>query len=210
MSNDNVRKLRLKAPLQRVREGGRNETAGTDHRGEEQRQLAAMRAAITQDREELEKKEGALAEKERRFDRQLERLANLIASAEEEQVRILQASEEEIVSLSLTIVEKVLQSEIENGRYEIGRIVESTLKNVKNQSDIAVRVHPDDYEMASVAVEKIGPNGAATSMKVIPDGSIAPASCRIETGIGKVYSDISGRLHRIKEALLPGEQREQE
>ncbi len=153
----------------------------------------------------LQQREKELNDKEEDIERKLERLSKLISSVEEEKKEVLKASEEEIVSFILTIVDKVLQSEIENGRYKIDQIIKSTLRELKTESAMVIRVNPQDFELAKAAVANLGETYGATNMRVVPDESIALASCCIETEAGKIYSEIPGRLKRIKEALLTEE-----
>ena len=143
-----------------------------------------------------------LAAKERAAEEKLARLGELIAGLERQRAEMLEANEEEIISLSLSIAEKVLQHEIENGRYKIGEVVRSTLRAVRNKGAIVVKANPRDYELTRQAVERSQQSNGAEGITIVADESVAPASCCIETESGRVSSEISERLKRIERGLL--------
>jgi len=177
--------------------------------GAAQKHLAEARRRLERQQLELAEREQGLARREAELDEQtkaaaarLEQLAALIGSVRDEKVEMLQANEEEIVSFSLSITQKVLQYEIENGRYKIGEVVRSTLQAVRDRGVLVVRVNPQDHEMARAAVERLGQTFGSTRITAVPDESIPLASCCIETDSGKVFSDIPGRLDKLERTLL--------
>jgi len=208
MSND-LPSIRLTRPLRAVRAGGEGAPTAPQRAAEEHGQVAELRRQIAFREEqcarreaELARREAQLAERERAVDERLAQLARLISSVEQEKVELLQANEEEIVSFSLSITEKVLQYEIENGRYKIGEVVRSTLQAVRDKGSVVVRVNPRDLEMTRAALEKMGQTFGTTRISTVPDESIPLASCCIETDSGKIFSEIPGRLKRIEQSLL--------
>ncbi|MCK4375919.1 MAG: hypothetical protein KAX19_11335, partial [Candidatus Brocadiae bacterium] len=164
--------------------------------------LQAARQELALKEEALAQRESELAEQERTLQRKLEELAALISSVKEEKAEMLAANDEEIVSFSLSITEKVLQYEIENGRYKIDEVVKSTLRAVRDRGSLVVRVNPHDYEMTKAAVETLERTYGTTRITTVPDESIPLASCCIEMDSGKVFSEIPGRLKRIESSLL--------
>jgi len=204
MSNESV--LSFNRRLRRVRSIGRAETAEKGQErpvsSVEELQLAELRDRLAERAAELDRREQDLASKEAALHGRLDDLAELIGSVQEERAEILESSEEEIVSFSLKITEKVLQHEIEQGRYKIGQVVKSALQAVRDKGSVVVRVNPDDYDMTRAALEKIGQTYGRTQMTAVPDESIARASCCIETDSGKIFSEIPGRLARIEQSLL--------
>ncbi|MHC4592616.1 MAG: FliH/SctL family protein [Planctomycetota bacterium] len=175
----------------------------------DQLQLAERRRRLETAQQELSRREEALARREIELaeqttvlDGRLEELAALISSVQEGKMEMLEANEEEIVSFSLSITEKVLQYEIENGRYRIGEVVRSTLRAVRDRGALVVRVNPRDHELTRAAVERLAQTYGTTRIRTVPDESIPLASCCIETDSGKIFSEIPGRLERIERSLL--------
>jgi flagellar biosynthesis/type III secretory pathway protein FliH len=200
--------IRLTRPLGAVRAGPSPSSAPQRPSAEQEgaddlrRRLAAEQERSAQAQAELARREQRLAEREKALDEQLTRLADLIAAAEQERTELLRENEEEIVSFSLSITEKVLQYEIENGRYKIGAIVAATLQAVRDKGSVLVRVNPRDLEQTQEALKRVSQFGESGRISAVADESIQPASCCIETDSGKVFSEVPERLKRIEQSLL--------
>ncbi|KPK66172.1 MAG: hypothetical protein AMK73_00770 [Planctomycetes bacterium SM23_32] len=202
--------LRLSRPLRAVRTAQRpqakptREAASAEDRllAEQRRRLEALADELARREEALARREAELADTQRAVEERLEELAGLISSVREEKTELLEASEEEIVSFSLSITEKVLQCEIENGRYKIGEVVKSALRAIRDKGSLVVRVNPRDYDLTVAAVERMERTYGTTRVTCVPDESIPLASCCIETDSGKIFSEIPGRLKRIESSLV--------
>ena len=209
MSNETV--LRFDRPLRDVRKQP-DRTAQAEQRRVgtvEELQLADREQQLVERGSELDRRESALtqreaelAEREKGLDRELEQVARLISSLHEEKLEMLESNEEEIVSFSLSIAEKLLQHQIEHGRYKIGEVVRSALRAVRDRGPVVVRVNPRDHELTKRAVEKLGQTYGRTRITTVPDDSIPLASCCIETESGKIFSEIPGRLKKLEKTLL--------
>ena len=151
---------------------------------------------------ELARREVELSGQAKELDEKLYELAGLLGAVERQRVEMLEASEEEIVSFSLSITEKVLQHEVEGGRYRIAEVVRAALRAVRDKGAVVVRVNPRDHELTEAALEKLRQGLGVSSVTAVPDEAVSPASCRIETDSGKVLSDVQMRLDRIKKHLF--------
>ncbi len=201
MSSDPAR-LRLNRALRGVRGGSAARARSEGASAQQIERIARQRRELDEREEALARREADLARKERQIERRLDELASLIGSVKQEREELLEASEEQIVSFSLSITEKVLQCEIENGRYRIGEVVRSTLQAVRSKGALVLRVNPRDHELAQAAVQRLGKTFGTTRITTVPDESIPLASCCIETDSGKVFSEIPGRLERIRNSLM--------
>jgi flagellar biosynthesis/type III secretory pathway protein FliH len=207
MSNDRP-PLRFNRPLRDIRTGSQSR-AEARIKTVEQLQLTEQQRRLEQRARELDRRQAALDQRETELDQKaeaveerLEELAGLISSVREEKAEMLEANEEEIVSFSLSITEKVLQHEIEHGRYKMAEVVRSALRAVREKGAVVVRVNPRDLEMTKTAIEHLGQAYGRTRITTVPDESIPLASCCIETESGKIFSEIPGRLAKIEESLL--------
>jgi flagellar biosynthesis/type III secretory pathway protein FliH len=151
-----------------------------------------------------------VAQKQKNLEEKLDGLNRLIANIERTKVEELHNDEHAIIALSLKIAEKVLQHEIENGRYRIGEAVKSALQAVRDKGVVAISVNPRDYETVKEAVEKHPVEGLAGRVTLKSDPAVAPASCVVETDSGKISSEVFARLQMIEKSLLTknGEPRE--
>ncbi len=211
MSNDE-QVLRFNRPLRSVgppgearrtrQEPARVRTVEQLQMVEKQEQLEERAAELERREREMARRAEELDRRERQIGERIEELARLIGSVKEEKVEMLEANEEEIVSFSLRITEKVLQHEIEQGRYKIAEVVKSALRAVRDKGAVVVRVNPRDYEMTTKAAERLAQTYGRTNITMVPDESIPAASCCIETDSGKIFSEIPGRLAKIEKSLL--------
>jgi len=207
MSNE-LPRLRFNRPLSGVRArrrpgpqpGGAGQAAG--HLAERSRALRRQAEELARREALLEQKETELAARESAVEERLRELGALIRSVNEQKAQMLAENEEEIVALSLSITQKVLQYEIEHGKYKIDEVVRSTIQAVRDKGAVVVRVNPRDYELARAAVAELEQTFGTTRITTVPDESIPLASCCIETDYGKVFSEIPGRLERIERSLL--------
>ncbi len=170
-------------------------------------QLAELRrteAALEHREQELSRGQAQLAEQMALAQQTSARLSELVAAVQREQAQMLEANEETLVAFCLSITKKVLQHEIENGRYKIGEIVKAALEAVRASGSIVVRVNPQDRGLTEAAMQEMrqAPDGKRISVQ--PDDSVPPAACRIETESGWAMSDVDSRLERIEESLLKG------
>jgi len=210
MSSEGAR-VRFNRPLRELRAAGASRRGpqgepalaqGSERLAEDARRLEAARQELSRREEALARREAEVGQKEKALEERLAELAALIGGIKEKRAEMLQANEEEIVSFSLSITEKVLQYEIENGRYKIGEVVKSTLRALRDKGSVVVRVNPQDYELAKAAVDKLEATYGTTRITTVPDESIPLASCCLETDSGKIFSEIPGRLARIEHSLL--------
>ncbi len=195
--------IRLTRPLGAVRTG--DATAAPRQAPAQAEQFEELRRRLAEQQQRADRAEAGLARlasRERTLDEQLARLADLLAAVERERADLLQANEEEIVAFSLSITEKVLQYEIENGRYKIGEVVAATLRAVRDKGSVVVRVNPKDLELAQQALQQMGQAAEGGRVSAVADEAVPPASCCIETDSGKVFSEVPERLKRIEQNLL--------
>ncbi len=203
-------KLRFRQPLKAVTQeqaAGRGPAHGGPEGGvlradSGAAQGASGTVALARGEAELARQSTELTATQTAVNEQMGRLGELIASVQQQKAEMLQANEEEIISLSLSIAEKVLQHEIENGRYRIGEVVRSTLHAIRSQGTIVVRANPRDYELTREAVESFEQLHGAKGVSIVADEAVPPASCCIETESGRISSEITERLKRIERGLL--------
>ena len=167
-----------------------------------QEELDGREAELKARENELARREQQIARQESQIQEHCEELKELIGSLHREKVKMLEDNEETIVSFCLSITRKVIQHEIENGRYKMDRVIKGALDAVGNQGKTVVKVNPADHDIARQCLEEAGPGTSSDRVSVVADPQVLPAACCIETESGKIYSDVEGRLDRIEEGLL--------
>jgi len=107
---------------------------------------------------------------------------------------------EEIAKLSVEIARKILVQKVEEGDYEIERIVKEALKNAPTHQDVVVHLNPEDLVRCQ-KIQQDEEDGALTGIKFVSDPNIGLAECMLETGKGIVKSLIDEHLEQVGKAL---------
>ncbi len=115
----------------------------------------------------------------------------------------VQRSEEEIVSIAMAVVEKVLPQHFIDAPQVVLPLVRKALEKVKDQSKIIVHVAPVNYDMVLLARDEFRTmlTGADAVLDVHADDMLEPGDCVIETPNGSVDARLATQLEQIKEAV---------
>ena len=116
-----------------------------------------------------------------RAGKSLEAAAGKLQQFQEE---IFSSHKEQIARLSVEIAGKILQKEIGDGKYDIGKIIQEALKVAPSQQDVVVRLNSEDLERYEKGIDEKSGDGLAT-VKLVADANIRPGECVVETDKGK-------------------------
>ncbi len=84
--------------------------------------------------------------------------------------------------------------------------LESALRLVESRTDLVARVHPLDCETAGrFAADFVARVGPDAHLKVLPDDSIAPGGCLLETPNSQVDATIDTQIDQVAQLLVIGE-----
>ena len=112
---------------------------------------------------------------------------------------------EQIAKLSISIAEKILLHEIEEGRHEIEKIIQEALKNAPSQNNVVVKVNQSDIELYQKTVKETGKDVLA-NVELVADANIGPGQCVVETDKGVIEYFIEQHLQQIGKALTGSEE----
>jgi len=196
-----VRAVSMEPPRESARDGRSAEQESEadglmkDYLRRKEGSLKRKEAELLRLEEELNEQKAAFAERIRRMSELMESLARARAD-------MLEAHEEDIVSLSLSISEKVLEQEIESGTYKVREVLRSALKAMRGRGEIVVKVNPQDYELAEAAAAEVEAGSGFSSIEVVPDKTVPLASCSVESESGRLFSSVAQKLAKIEADLL--------
>jgi hypothetical protein len=115
---------------------------------------------------------------------------------------VVQSSEAQLIDLSMSIAEKIVQKQIEMDPTVIKSVVEDTFNKISGSDRITFKINPEDaaifndfqpyIESRLIGVEKI---------TIQHDGSIAQGGCIIETDLGFVDVTIREKLNIIAQTF---------
>lgn len=130
-------------------------------------------------------------------------MTRLLEIAYEEKANIIQQAEPFLLSLSVTIAEKVIHNELTHDTQQLLSIIQHALKQVEEAEDVTMQVSPEDYSIIIPFLEELKTYTKADSeLKLIPVANLTPGGCRIHTASGSYDAMIDNQLEEIKNQLL--------
>jgi flagellar biosynthesis/type III secretory pathway protein FliH len=114
--------------------------------------------------------------------------------------RLFAAHREQIIRLAIQIASRILVRDVEQGQYQIERILTEAIATTPGGSILEIRMNPDDLK----TYEEIVKNGSAeidADIKLTADWSIGKAECVVITTEGLVECTMQEHLRQIEMAL---------
>lgn len=126
----------------------------------------------------------------------------VVAAIETERDRWLTAWEDRAIDLVIAIAGRIVRSEIARRPESIRETLSEVLRLVAGTERLDVCLNPDDLErLEPNAAEFIAALSGCASPTLLPDDSIEPGGCRIETLRGSIDATIATQLDRIAAEL---------
>ncbi|ERL03601.1 FliH/SctL family protein [Mitsuokella sp. oral taxon 131] len=115
----------------------------------------------------------------------------------------VQRAEEDIVSLAMAAVEKILPQHFIDVPQVVLPLVREALLKVKDQKELTVRVAPDAYDLVLMARDELRSVliGANAELFVESDESLRPGDCVIETPNGSVDARLATQIELVRQAV---------
>ena len=130
-------------------------------------------------------------------------VTSLLETAYEEKAKIIQQAEPFLLSLSVTIAEKVIHNELGQDTQQLLRIIQQALKQVEESKDVTMQVSSEDYPVIIPFLDELKTYIKADSeLKLIPVANLTPGGCMIHTASGSYDAMVDNQLDEIKRQLL--------
>lgn len=115
----------------------------------------------------------------------------------------LEQAEDDVTSLAMQIVEKILPQHFIDVPQVVLPEVQRALEKVKDQKEIIIHVAPQSYDIVLLARDELRSklSGAGADLTVKSDDSLVPGDCVIETPDGNVDARLKTQLSLIRQAL---------
>lgn len=128
---------------------------------------------------------------------------NVIHAAKRDYATKVQSAEATILQLGLKVAEKIIGLEIEKNEHTFLSIVKNALKEVRNDREVQVHVHPMYYELLQTQMEELlSVFPADTSLYIYPDEELLETACVIESSHGRLDASIDSQLSEVKQKLF--------
>lgn len=120
-----------------------------------------------------------------------------------ERARWLADWEAEVIRLAVGIAGKIVRREIAANPAISPELIREALQLVTSNARLRIRLHPDDAKnMGEFDRDIAGAMNGIADVDVIPDDSITPGGCIVETEHGRIDARIETQLQRITSELI--------
>lgn len=114
----------------------------------------------------------------------------------------LEQTDHVIVDLSVNIAEKIIQDEIAKDPKMFLNIVTAAITEIKDQSQISIHAHPDNYEiLMKQKGELINTLDGDTKLSIFMNQKMTVNECLIEHPFGQVDASVDTQLEQIRDVL---------
>lgn len=128
---------------------------------------------------------------------------SIVDSSKIEYEKNVERSERTIVELAIACAEKIVRSELHANEDSFMGIVRSALKEVRNQKEVQIHVHPGRYELIisqKDEIEALFPS--EINCYIYPNEEADEDACFIETANGRIDTAIDTQLQQLRKTLL--------
>ena len=111
--------------------------------------------------------------------------------------------EADVIRLAVGIAEKIVRRQIDTNPAIAPDLIRETLELVTSAARLRIRLHPKDTDNLGGFENDIGTalNGIA-EVDVVPDETVTPGGCVLETEHGRIDARIETQLERITQELI--------
>lgn len=149
----------------------------------------------------------AAGEVQRRLRTALPAVQQLAETLSHERERWLADWETEVIRLAVAIAEKIVRHEIRIHPEVSIELVRETLQMVTGSARLRIRLHPEDEQhMGMAAREMAHALSGVAEVHLVPDETVAPGGCLVETEHGAVDGRLDAQLDRIFRELTGDEE----
>ncbi|MCL2704671.1 MAG: flagellar assembly protein FliH [Spirochaetaceae bacterium] len=136
-------------------------------------------------------------------ERLIEKVHQVLNTAIEKRIAIIEESETQLINVVLLISQKVIKVISENQKNVVINNVIQALRKLKTRGEVVVRVNLDDVKLTTEHIKdfmKMVDN--VRSITVLEDSTVDKGGAIIETDFGEIDARISSQLNEIKDKIL--------
>lgn len=126
----------------------------------------------------------------------------IIETATKDYHSTIEQSDETIVELAVHAAEKIIKKELKENPESFLTIVNAAIKEIKDQSDLSIYLHPSNYEMVmkqkDEIVQLVDKN---LNVSIYINEQLKEDSCLIEHPFGRIDASIDVQLQELREVL---------
>ncbi len=116
--------------------------------------------------------------------------------------RLAEQARADALEIGFRVAKRVLQQELSTSPGALFSLVRSAVQRCGESRKVTVRVHPQDARTLAPALAEEGLGVATASLEVVPDASLSPGDCVVDTDFGKVDGRLDTRLEELFRAAV--------
>lgn len=127
-----------------------------------------------------------------------------VSQSKQDYLKNVEQSETTILHLGLKAAEKIIGFSLELNEDVFLNLVKQVIKEVKDNQDVQIHVHPKYYSLLTSQKEEIKAyfNNPTTQIYIFPDDDLKETDCIIESTFGRIDASVDSQLHELKLKLL--------
>ncbi|MFB4167498.1 flagellar assembly protein FliH [Virgibacillus sp. JSM 102003] len=161
-------------------------------------------AYIKQAQEEGFKKGFELGQQEGKgqYEELLANANKIVETATKDYHATIEQSDETIVELAVHAAEKIIKKELKENPESFISIVNAAIKEIKDQSELSIYLHPSNYEMVMKQKDEIVQLvDKDLNVSIYINEQLKEDSCLIEHPFGRIDASIDVQLQELREVL---------
>lgn len=127
---------------------------------------------------------------------------DVVRQTEEYRAGLLRSMVEPLTAITMEALSAMLRRELQESPANVAEMVEHLLQFVLDSSLVEVRVHPDDFSLATTAHPRWkSAKFGEWEVSIVPDLSVARGGCEIRSEYGRIDARVETRLELLQEHL---------
>jgi flagellar assembly protein FliH len=132
----------------------------------------------------------------------MERVGEALRTLSLEAERVAEQARGDAIEIGFQVASRILESEVRSNPEALFTLVRSALRKAGDSRRVVVRMAPGDAATVDSGRERLGEGSlTAARVEVVPDASLGPGDCIVETDFGQVDGRLSTRLSEARRAV---------
>ncbi|HVO19332.1 MAG TPA: FliH/SctL family protein [Anaeromyxobacter sp.] len=133
------------------------------------------------------------------------KVAGAVEALRREASRLAEAASADALELGFLVARRILEAELKTSPDALAALVRATLGRAGDARKVTVRLHPQDAEALAPALSTDGLGVVAAVVEVVPEPSLSPGDCVVDTDYGKLDGRLQTRLDELWRAAVAEE-----
>ena len=132
----------------------------------------------------------------------MERVGDAVRSFRLEAERLAEQARADAIEVAFQVAARILEAEVKANPETLFSLVRSALRKAGDSRRIALRLSPGDAASLQGDFDRVGRGDlSAARVEIVPDPTLGPGDCLVDTDFGQVDGRLATRLGEAKRAV---------